>query len=135
MSRTKWWRMPPTFRITDGEYDANVRGMNILFGAVLGFVLADASDLAAFDFGLVLLRSASVVVMILYLAQSEYKLFYLISTAAAIAALPFVQTDVLGVDAIPQLQPTLAVWAMMVVVVEMMPRQRATKPEEEDPIP
>ena len=132
MSKSRWWRMPPTLRITDGEYDANVRGMNILFGAVLGFVLADAGDLPAVQFGMVLLLSASVVVMILYLAQSEYKLFYLVSTTVAIAGVPFILSDALEIEPIPQLQPTLAVWASMVVFLELLPREHAAKIEEKD---
>ena len=128
----KWWRMPPSLAMTEGEYEANVRGMNIVFGAVLGFVLADTSQLPPFDFALVLLLSASVVVTILYLAQSDYKLFYGITAAVAIGWLPFLLDDPLGIPPIPQLQPTLAVWALMVVFVELMPREKSEDSREED---
>ena len=131
--KSKWWRMPPSLRITDGEYEANVRGMNIVFGAVLGFVLADASELPPLDFAIVLMLSASVVVTILYLSHSEYKLFYVATAGIAIAVLPHVLNEQFGIVRIPQLQPTLAVWALMVLIVELLPREPAENPKENNP--
>ncbi len=126
---SKWWRMPPTLAITQREYEANVRGMNIVFGAVLGFVLAGASGLPEMDFAIVLLLSASTVVTILYLSMSDYKLFYGVTAVAAIAALPYALTEVFKVPPIQQLQPTLAVWALMVSIVELLPHEQ---PETEE---
>ena len=48
----KWYHFPTTSRLSDGEYEANIQGINIVFGAVLGFVLADASGLPPGDFPL-----------------------------------------------------------------------------------
>ena len=121
----KWYAIPKTMAMTEREYDANIRGMNLVFGAVLGFVLADAGGLPAYDFGIVLLLSASVVVTILYMAHSEYKLFYAGTAIVGIAILPRILADPLGIPPIPQLQPTLAVWTAMVLLVEIMPREKA----------
>lgn len=118
-----WYKIPPTFRITQREYEANIRGMNIVFGAVLGFVLAGTTGLPMIDFCVVLLISASVVISILYLGSSPYKLFYGITAIAAVAVLPIVLEDPLGITPIPQLQPTLAVWTFMVLMVEIIPRE------------
>ena len=130
MSKSKWWRLPPSSAMTAGEYEANIRGMNILFGAVLGFVLAGTTGLPPLDFALVLLLSATTVVLILYLSQSPYKLFYLALAAFMIAGLPHFIELVLELPPIPQLQPTLAIWALMVIGVEIMPRERAQTSEE-----
>ncbi len=123
---SKWYRMPPTVAVTEREYRANVEGINIVFGAVLGFVLARADGLPVFDFMTLLLVSAAVVILILYLGSSEYVLFYTISTAGAIAALPLVLENALKLPSIPYLQPTLAIWAIMILLVEMLPRAEDT---------
>ena len=125
---SKWYKVPTTMRITEGEYEANVRGMNIVFGAVLGFVLAGTNNLPIYDFCVVLFASAVMVATILYLAHSPYKLFYAGLAAAAIYGLPSALDDPMGIEAPAQLQPTLGVWAAMVLLVEMMPRI----PEDED---
>lgn len=123
---SKWYKMPPTFRITEGEYKANVDGINIVFGAVLGFVLVGGEGLPMRDFVALLMLSASIVVMIFYLGQSEYKLFYIVLTAASIIAFPYIAEDFFKLARVPKLQPTLAVWTLMVLLVEMMPREKGS---------
>lgn len=128
-----WYKMPPSWSMTESEYDANIRGMNIVFGAVLGFVLAGTEGLPADDFAIVLLLSASVVITILYLAHSPYRLFYGMTAALVIYLLPMIQEEILGINRIPKLQPTLAVWALMVVIVELIPRRdKRQKPNSKD---
>lgn len=124
----KWYHIPRGWTVTEREYRANFEGINIVFGAVLGFVLVGAEGMPVFDFVALLMLSASVVVMILYLGSSEYKLYYGVLTALAIAALPFVSEDLFNLAKVPKLQPTLAIWALMVLCVELMPRK---KPEEQ----
>lgn len=121
----KWYQMPPSFRITEREYRANIDGMNIVFGAVLGFVLVGAENVPVRDFVALLALSAAIVVMILYLGSSEYKLFNAITTALSIAFLPFIAVDLFNVTEVPKLQPTLAIWALMVLFVELIPRAPA----------
>lgn len=126
----KWYHIPTLSRMSEGEYQANIQGINIVFGAVLGFVLADANDLPQLDFAIVLFLSATVVVSILYLAHSEYKLVYGAITTFLVFMLPQALEEPLGISAIPQLQPTLAVWTVMIIIVELIPR---TKTSTEDP--
>lgn len=131
---TKWYAVPPSLTMTEAEYRANVDGMNILFGAVLGFVLADARGLPALDFAVLLLVSASTVVSILYLSSSPYKLFYAATTIAAVALLPWVIGELTDAPPIPQLRPTLAVWTGMVLLVELLPRRKPeSEPETKEP--
>ena len=118
-----WYKIPPSMRMTEGEYLANIRGLNVLFGAVLGFVLADSRALATDQFTFLLVLSAGIVVTILYLASSPYRLFYALTAAILIATLPWVLGR-MGIPPIEKLQPTLAVWAAMVVGIEIMPRTK-----------
>jgi hypothetical protein len=129
----KWYKIPTTFRITEREYRANIEGMNIVFGAVLGFVLAGAEGLPPVDFMIVLFVSAMTVILILYLASTEYLLFYGVSTALIIFALPILLRDQVAIKPIPYLQPTLIVWAIMVTILELSPRQKTTKTQPEEP--
>ncbi len=130
----KWYKFPTTFLITESEYQANINGMNIVFGAVLGFVLAGAEGLPAIDFMLVLFSSALAVILILYLGSTEYVLFYGLCTAALIFTLPVALSEQFATRPIPYLQPTLAVWAIMVIILELSPRQNADEiPPKEPP--
>ena len=130
-----WYKIPLHAHVTEREYRANVDGINIVFGAVLGFVLAGSESLPQTDFMILLFTSASIVISILYLSHSEYKLFYGATTAALIWFLPRITADFLEIESIPALQPTLAVWATMVLLVELMARHKPVKSEEEDPAP
>ena len=118
-----WYKIPRGWTVTEREYRANIEGINIVFGAVLGFVLVGAEGLPVWDFCALLMLSAAVVVMILYLGSSDYKLYYAVMTAVAIGALPFVSEDLFSLARVPKLQPTLAIWALMVLFVECMPRE------------
>ena len=116
----KWYKIPLSLKITEREYRAHISGINIVFGAVLGFVLAGAEGLPPPDFAGLLFISAFIVVMILYLGSTEYKLFYASTTAASIVFLPsLLKLMGLARAEVPQLQPTLGVWAIMVVMAEL----------------
>lgn len=119
-----WYKFPASRRISESEYRANISGMNIVFGAVLGFVLAGAEGLPPLDFMTVLFVSALAVILILYLGSTEYTLFYGAGAGLLIFFIPNILTDQLRINPIPYLQPTLAVWAFMVVLVELLPRER-----------
>ena len=129
----EWYRLPSTIRITEREYRANINGMNIVFGAVLGFVLAGAEGLPPIDFMIVLLISASAVILILYLGSTDYILFYGACTALIIFALPMILSDQFAINPIPYLQPTLIVWAIMVTLLELCPRQNVTEIQPKEP--
>jgi hypothetical protein len=127
-----WYKFPSTFRISEREYRANINGMNIVFGAVLGFVLARAEGLPPLDFMAVLYVSALAVILILYLGSTEYVLFYGLIAALVIFTIPEILAEQLNIKPIPYLQPTLIVWASMVAFLELTPRLKpsATQPEE-----
>ena len=129
----KWYKIPTEFRITEREYEANINGMNIVFGAVLGFVLAGAEGLPPADFMFVLFVSALAVIMILYLGSTDYLLFYGLCAGALIFALPLILAEEFETKPIPYLQPTLIVWAIMVTVLELSPRQKTTETQPEEP--
>ncbi|MBH5323085.1 hypothetical protein [Aurantiacibacter sediminis] len=120
-STPKWYHIPITLAVTEAEYHANIRGLNVVFGAVLGFVLADSRSLENYDFALLLLMSATLVVIILYLGSSVYKLFYGLMAIGLVAALPEL-LEMAQIAVPPKLQPTLAVWTAMVIVLELLPR-------------
>lgn len=113
--------------MTDREYRANIEGLNIFFGAVLGFVLAGAETLDARHFALVLLMISSAVVTILYITASHKRISYAALAVVVIALLPHVADQLLGANAHlpPKVQPTLAVWAAMMILVEFAPRGAA----------
>ena len=124
----KWYAIPTTSRMTRSEYRANITGLNVVFGAVLGFVLAGAENLSNTDFVYLLLLSSAAVVTILYLGSSDYKLFYGTMAVIIAATLPWL-LEKAGVPNLPKLQPTLATWIAMVIFLELLPQE---KPGESD---
>ena len=58
-------------RMTPREYRANIDGLNIFFGAVLGFVLAGSEALTSIWFGFLLGATAGIVISILYIPASN----------------------------------------------------------------
>jgi hypothetical protein len=119
-------------RMTQSEYRANLNGLNIFFGAVLGVVMAGTESLAPFDFGLVLFIVATLVICILYVSASPYRLAYAAAAAALIAGLPWLLE--LFVDPgqrVPHaIQPTLAVWLGVTLLIEFLPREAGATPPE-----
>jgi hypothetical protein len=116
--------------MTYGEYRANIAGLNIFFGAVLGFVMAATEKLEAWNFGLVLLLTSAVVVSILYISSSPHRLIYAALTIGFIVTLPEVVEGILhDANALPpKLQPTLAVWTLMTIAIEFLPREKPDGP-------
>lgn len=120
MARRGWTAIG---RMTAGEYRANRDGLNTLFGAVLGIVLSGTDTLGGFDFAVLLLVSATAVILILYVSSSPHRLAYAALAGVSIAALPWALVRLIGTVP-PHLQPTLAVWLLITLVVEVMPRER-----------
>jgi hypothetical protein len=119
-------------RMSDGEYNANLNGLGIFFGAVLGFVMASTENLSTKDYLLVLFTTASMVITILYISSSRYRIAYSVLAFAFIAALPFILGTMTSPGALlpPKLQPTLAVWLAMALIVEFNPRDREAEKTE-----
>lgn len=118
----KWYAVPIRVRMSAGEYRANLTGLNVVFGAVLGFVLAGAENLTNGDFVFLLVLSTATVTTIFYLGSSTYKLFYGALGITVAFLLPWLLHQG-GLPPIPKLQPTIATWLAMVVLLELMPRE------------
>ena len=129
MPRRDWLQ---SIRMSEGEYRANLNGMNIFFGAVLGVVMSRADGLAPWPFAVVLVLTAGMVVSILYVSSSRRRWMYAVLTAVAIYALPVVIKDVSEVTLPPNLRTTLAVWLGMVLFVELTPRVRSEERAGDD---
>ncbi|NIJ67113.1 hypothetical protein FHR20_004091 [Sphingomonas leidyi] len=116
-------------RMSHGEYRANLNGLGIFFGAVLGFVMASTETLGTRDYTLVLVGTASMVITILYVSSSKQRLAYALLAAAGVALMPLALKILLTPEAqLPvQLQPTLAVWLAMTVAIEFAPRETGKK--------
>ncbi|MCK0100131.1 hypothetical protein MWU38_12130 [Qipengyuania sp. S6317L1] len=127
----KWYKFPTKARMADGDYRAGLNALNIVFGAVLGFVLVGGENLPIFDFVALLVISAFIVMMIQSIALSDYTLFSIVFTAIAIAFLPQIAEEWFSLTRVPKLQPTLAIWAAMATILELSPREKPdsdTKP-------
>ncbi len=114
-------------RMTEREYRANIDGLNIFFGAVLGFVLAGSETLDNVWFAALLAMTSGIVISILYITASEQRLTYSALTLVLIATMGTVLEDALpGANSLPpKLQPCLLVWALMTISVEFLPREKA----------
>ncbi len=126
-----WYKIPTESKMKDGDYRAGLNALNIVFGAVLGFVLVGGENLPIFDFVALLAISALVVMMIQSIALSEYTLFNVVVTALAIYLLPEIAEEWFSLTRVPKLQPTLATWAVMATILELSPREKSgEKPGE-----
>lgn len=106
------------------EYRANVQGLQIVFGAVLGFVLAGAEDFEAFDFATLLLITIGAVVSILYISASKRRLAYAALAVGYALLLPLAVARITGVEAPEKLAPTLLIWTLFQAAVEFVPRSK-----------
>jgi len=108
--------------MTAREYHANKEGLNIVFGAVLGFVLAGAENLDAAGFAMVLIGSAGAVITILYIFASPYRLAYAGLAVVYALSLPFLVQRITGDSAPEKLMPTLLIWTLVAIFLEFAPR-------------
>lgn len=118
-------------RMSKGEYEANLTGMNTFFGAVLGFILTGTEKLSSWEFGFVLMSVAATVISILFISGSRHRVTYAIYALALSFALPGVVDAVLkGQDILgDKVSPTLVVWTVMTIMVEFWSRD---KPDPEE---
>jgi hypothetical protein len=113
-------------RMTAGEYRANINGLNTFFGAVLGFVISAIDFLDPFRFAYLLLLLSGVVISILYIHGSPHRIGYALMTLVFVAVLPRIAEPTIpdGAEFPGKIQATLAVWTLMTIFVEFMPRER-----------
>jgi len=119
-----WYKLPSSSKMSDGDYRAGLNALNIVFGAVLGFVLVGGEELPIFDFTALLVISALIVMMIQSIALSEFTLFSVVGTALGIYFLPDLAEEWFSLTHVPKLQPTLAIWAAMATLLELSPREK-----------
>ena len=111
--------------MTEAEYRANHNGLNIFFGAVLGFVLAGMEKADPVTFAWMLFMTSGTIISILYVSASKHRLVYLLLSSVLIYELPRWMKFIGHGDNFPQLlQPTLAVWLAITALVEFLPRER-----------
>lgn len=124
---SNWYKFPTDSRMKEGDYRAGLNALNIVFGAVLGFVLVGGENLPIVDFVALLTISAFVVMMIQSIALSEYTLFSVLATGLAIWGLPEIAEEWFSLTKVPKLQPTLATWAVMATLLELSPREKSVQ--------
>jgi len=117
-------------RLSAGEYQANLNGLNVFFGAVLGFVLTGTETLDSWQFGKILMLLAGAVVSILYISSSKNRVAYSIFALLLSLAFPEFVDLVLQVEgSVPdKIRPTLLVWTVMTILVEFWSRERDQPP-------
>ncbi|WP_369935890.1 hypothetical protein [Xanthomonas tesorieronis] len=114
-------------KMSKGEYEANLSGINTFFGAVLGLVLTGTERLDGWRFGIVLGILASTVISILFISSSRHRVAYAIYTLLLALTLPkMIDIMLRGHDLLPdKVQPTLIVWTLMTIMVEFWGRESA----------
>ena len=112
-------------KMSTGEYQANLSGMNTFFGAVLGFVLTGTEKLNSWQFGFVLMLLAATVISILFISNSRHKVAYAIYTLVLALTFPeLIDLALRGHDLVPdKVRPTLIVWTVMTILVEFWSRE------------
>lgn len=113
-------------KMTSSEYQANLNGLNMFFGAVLGFVLTGTETLDTWQFGFVLMMLASAVISILFISSSKQRLAYSIYALVIALTLPELINFILQGDGLvpDKIRPTLVVWTLMTILVEFWGRER-----------
>lgn len=114
-------------KMSTGEYQANLSGINTFFGAVLGLVLTGTERLEGWKFGTVLAILASTVISILFISSSRHRVAYAIYTLLLALTMPkMIDIMLNGHDLLPdKVQPTLIVWTLMTIMVEFWGRESA----------
>lgn len=125
-------KLPKVLTTTESEYAAHQAGMNMFFGAVLGFVMAGTERLDQLEFAFTLMFVSAIVISILYVAASPYRWSYAVLTVVMIASLPWAFGAILepGEQLPDKLQATLYVWTFITIFVEFLPRRPDSAPEE-----
>lgn len=118
-------------KMSTGEYQANLSGMNTFFGAVLGFVLTGTEKLNNWQFGAILMLLAGTVISILLISNSRHRVAYAIYTLVLAITFPeLIDLAFMGHDLVPdKVRPTLIVWTVMTILVEFWSRESVDSPQ------
>jgi len=66
------------------EYKANISGINIFFGAIIGVVMAELSLQSPVTYSLLLILVASFIILVLYISASKHRLYYFFFSASTL---------------------------------------------------
>lgn len=120
--------------MTYSEYKANISGINIFFGAIIGVVMAELSLQSPITYSLLLIQVASFIVLVLYISASKHRLYYFFFSVS-ILLVTWIKVsnrdEFYGIDVVwleNRLLPTLSVWLFMIASIEFFPRD-VSKPK------
>jgi hypothetical protein len=113
-------------RISSNEYQAHLNGLNMFFGAVLGFVLTGTETLDSWQFGQILMFLAGAVISILYISSGRKRVLYSIYALVISLTFPeFVDFALRAEGLVPdKIRPTLLVWTLLTIFVEFWGREK-----------
>ena len=115
------------------EYEANMAGINIVFGAMVGVVMGNVNEMEPLDYSIFLALVASFVINLLYISASKHRITYACMGAALLAIAWLLAADIetkFNIDPDlfeKRLLPVATVWFLMVSGIEFLPRG---KPED-----
>lgn len=116
--------------MSDKEYKANLSGMNIFFGAIIGVVMASYESSSPLLYIAVLMFSASLVIIMLYISASKRRIVYSTMAMLLVGYLWFLAlSDSYFFDFDPtwlksKYLPTMSAWLAMILFIEFTPRER-----------
>lgn len=120
-------RMESSMKYTSREIEGSIQALNIFFGAVIGISLAGIEDIPTWEYTLILVVTAAVVMTILLVSNTHRRVSQTASMVVMLVVTyfvfhsPSVEND-LQLFVPEKLFPTLVVWAAMAVSTEFMPR-------------
>ena len=113
-------------QMSHGEYQANLSGLNVFFGAVLGLALTGAEKLNTWQFGLILSGMSVAVISIHYISSSKNRISYAIFSLVLAVIFPeLIDFALHGDGLVPEkIRPTLLVWTVLTIIVEFWAREK-----------
>ncbi len=113
-------------RMSSGEYQANLNGLNMFFGVILGLALTGTEKFNAWQFGVILAGIAGTAISILYRSSSKSRVAYSIYALVSALIFPELMDYMLrGHGLVPdKIRLTLLVWPLMTVCGEFWARDK-----------
>lgn len=113
-------------RMSANEYRANLNGLNMFFGAVLGLVLTGTEKMPEWQFGALLCMLAGIVITILFISSSRHRVAYALLALFYTLTLPWMTDFIFHAhDVLPdKIRPTLLAWTLMTILIEFWGREK-----------
>jgi len=125
--------MKTMWTLTKREQLGTIDGLNLFFGALLGANLGTLGTLSLYEYGVLILLLAGMVVTIRLVSTSERRIYSLallafyLAIVGAILFVPGLQPKGLAVADLHRLAVTLAIWVAAVLFIELYPTVGAGK--------